>query len=245
MKKKHKGVQVFLMTILVPLALFASIYCTSAETEDITKEAALRKRLSIVRGNEDFSGYCGRCTAYQLGRAGIFPMNTTAGNNGWNGKDCNDNYKEIMPGNGMSVTLFPGENKGGSFTVAQVCNLLNESNLTGENTYTIFCYNKGSYSDMGQKNGHVLLVHSVYDGKVYWGEAGSPACNVDTIENFIKKNSEYVQYGKTCRVFDGAISYSYTELCVQALDAPKTVEMRALVSTSSLVYVRIPSNAVV
>lgn len=213
-----KATSLFVTIALIFCLMTLFVQSTYAENTIAEREAALSSSLSSIRGTRDFNGYCGSCTAYQLGQAGLFSKNTTAGSNGWNGNQCYNQYKNTPPINGMTVTSFPGSAKGGDFTISEICNLLNESNTTGTNTYTIFCFNKGSSNEAGQTYGHVLLVHAVYNGKVYWGESFGSACRIDTITNFANTYKQYYQNGKTCYVFDGAISYDYNPIPITTFE---------------------------
>ena len=208
---KHFFIAAFLLLAFISLIIATNFAFAEVNVEE--REQILTDRLITIRGYSDFNGLCGKCTAYQLGRAGIFSYGTTEGEYGYNGNQCYAIYKNLTPINGMTVTTFPAS----QYSIRQIINLLNDSNKAGQNTYAMFCFNKGSYTDAGQAYGHVLLVHAVYNGKVYWGESYDWTCRVFTIDEFVNTYSEYYKDGKRCQVFDGAIVYNYNTASASTL----------------------------
>lgn len=156
--------------------------------------------LAEMTGYTELSGRCGYLVGCELKIAGLFDS--------YHGPDGNyayEYYKAAKPKSGESVTIFPGKHMNGTYTIKGICDMLDEANSSGENTYAVFCFDKGNQSSDGQKFGHVLLVYAVYDGKVYWGDIDGYF--VDTINNF---SEMYAEYSSIYR-FDGAIVYGYKE----------------------------------
>lgn len=204
----HKKLR--LMKRVVILCLLISVVLSVNSAVAGTVEEALKANMKKVydkalknAGVKDFDGWCGNCTGYQLQAAGVFSGLKSA-----NGNASYRLYKSSNPGSGLSVTAFPGKYESGSYTIKQICNLLNDINLDGLNTYAAFCFETGSSSADGQKYGHVLLVHAVFDGKVYWGESFGEQTRVASIASFASK---YAESGKTYH-FDGAVVFGYKEL---------------------------------
>ena len=192
------------VSIVLIVVLFVSLSGVSAGalTADEVKarEKALSSSLSSVRGTKDFNGYCGSCTGYQLNRAGIF-----SSSGGYNGNASYDAYKKSKPLNNIAVTALPASRKGGSNTITSILNDLNNSNTEGKQTYAVFCWHTGT-SSAGMKYGHVLLVHAVYNGKVYWGESWGTKCRTASIAQFAK---DYAARSNGEYEFDGAVVFGY------------------------------------
>lgn len=191
---------------------------------DPSVEEKLKKELSTsfartkqLSGDSSYNGYCGRCTGYQLWAVGLFDSFI-----GFNGNDAYDTLKDRKPITGDTVTLFPGQYKGGKYTITEILNLINDSNNMGEQTYAVFGFHTGSASVNGQTYGHVLLVHSVYNGNVYWCESFGAETRVNSIQYF----ANYYKSGEKTFHFDGAIVYGYkggTEPQTQALTKSKMI----------------------
>ena len=197
-----------LTAALLLLISAGSLTALAEEKGERTREQALIDEMKRVynlalgvAGDGTFKGKCGRCVGFQLWSAGIFSGSRCA-----DGNTAYDILSPLTPEPGYAVTLFPGPFKGGSFTPEQVCRILDAANPDGENTYTVFCFNTGSNTDKGLVWGHVMLVHAVYDGMVYWREALSK-------HNYVLPIGEFAaMYAATdeCYHFDGAIWYRKT-----------------------------------
>ena len=164
-------------------------------TAELSAAMAKAKQLS---GDTNYNGLCGRCTGYQLYALGIFDRYI-----GCNGNRAYTVFKDLNASSGVARTLYPGVYQGGTYTITQILHLLDAANTDGHQQYTIFGFHTGTASLAGQTYGHVLLVHAVYQGKVYWCESFGKETRVATIADFA---STYAQSG-TVFQFDGAIAY--------------------------------------
>lgn len=189
------------------LLLFTLLFPALAEEK--TKEEALISRMARnyiaargYSGREDFAGLCGECVGFQLFALGIFPGGAAPDAN-----LCFEHYSEREPREGYEKMIFPSPLNGGEYTLESICRTLDGMNPDGRLTCTVFCFQKGSWSDLGQTYGHVLLVYAVYNGKVYWKESNDKRNHVESIEEFCKRYSE--SYGRY--VFDGAITFKQSE----------------------------------
>lgn len=197
--------RLFVMILVIVFCVLSVGSATADTVEDTLKanmKKVYKKALSLA-GVSDFDGWCGNCTGYQLLAAGVFAkIKATDGNASYK------LYKSAKPESGLSVTAFPGKYQNGSYTIKQILNILNEINLHGENTYAAFCFDTG-WGDDGKKFGHVLLVHAVYNGQVYWGESFGTTTRVDSIADFA---SYYAEDANGQKRFDGAVVFGYEEL---------------------------------
>ena len=229
MKKTFKGI-----CNLIAICLFCAILlCPKVTMAGSIEDALIANMKSVyakalsLAGRTEFGGMCGLCTGRQLQAAGVF--------NSYVGSDGNKAYKKYVasqPSSGVSVTAFPGKYESGSYTIEQICNLINDLNTIGENTYIAFCFETGSSSSAGQTYGHVLLVHAIYDGKVYWGESFGKQTRVASISDFA---STYAHNGKTYH-FDGAVAFGYKELqekAFQRIDDTPRIAVSTKLSSSS------------
>lgn len=204
MKKIISVMLIFISIIITLSCLSESILCIRAQAETIEERlvnelSTSYQRAKNLSGMSSFNGYCGACTGYQLQAVGLFNSYI-----GFNGNDAYNTLKNRTPDNGASVTLFPGAYKDGDYTIEQICNIINKSNEDGHQTYTVFGFHTGSSSSDGQAYGHVLLVHAIYNGNVYWCESFGSATRVASISSFA---STYATSGNVFK-FDGAIAYN-------------------------------------
>ena len=152
-----------------------------------TYQAALKNS-----GRTSFNGFCGAYVNQQLLALGIVKKNNELGGNGnvWYSKMSN--LKKTSAG--YNIKMYPGKT-----CVADIWNANNKNNV-----YNIVVAFKYGYGDAGKEYGHVLFIHGIIDGKVYYSESsdwGSTkegqvmTCDVSKFE------SRYTNLGHT---FDGA-----------------------------------------
>jgi len=122
-----------------------------------TYEEALAKYSS-----ESFTGYCGDCVGFQLMALGVNKDRHT-----YHGKDTYDYYAGLSETDGgYSVVKYPAD----SYTLKEALQSINDNNITGNYTYTVVGFNKGSSSNDGQTYGHTLLIYAIIDNYVYYSE---------------------------------------------------------------------------
>ncbi|MBQ6945699.1 MAG: bacterial Ig-like domain-containing protein [Ruminococcus sp.] len=171
-----------------------------------TYQAALKNS-----GRTSFNGFCGAYVNQQLLALGIVKKNNELGGNGnvWYSKMSN--LKKTSAG--YNIKMYPGKT-----CVADIWNANNKNNV-----YNIVVAFKYGYGDAGKEYGHVLLIHGIIDGKVYYSESsdwGSTkegqvmTCDVSKFE------SRYTNLGHT---FDGAGHFT-TEV-----DTPVATKLSSIV----------------
>lgn len=190
------------------------------EAQERLKEETLKQMKEVYEkafGNgAPGSGYCGRAVTEQLMEIGIL-------------KKVDDKDKDWISGNGKDYfgLFIDGQTTYGGYTVekypkekeglAEFIKYVNKNNIAAENTYIALCFEKGGDDYASQDYGHVLLIHKIYNGNVYFMEnwknekyeKGYIRC--EEINNFLsplgfgygeltnKKN------GNTYYIYDGAI----------------------------------------
>lgn len=163
---------------------------------------------------EDFKGYCGKCVAYQLLTIGVYDHLVMS-----NAHYSYDLYSTEPVSEGYESTAIPGPYKRGDSSLTDILEKLNESNPDGHNTYAVFCFATGSYG-AGQQYGHVILIHAVYNGYVFWCDSKDGKARMETIQDFEKmyRSNEFVYH------FDGAV-------CFEQINAQNTENIPDSIST--------------
>lgn len=195
-----------LCILLALLLVFVQTHTFAGAEDTAQREAALLQEMNRIyyrakkySGYDDFGGYCGICVGFQLFAAGVMGSGGCAdGNKAW------DYLKEKEQKAGFQKLLFPAERMGGEYTLESICEELNALNTAGESMYAVFCFHTGTYGLRGETYGHVLLVHAVYNGKVFWKEAKSRArAQVESIETFCERYRE----DRGAYIPDGAVVF--------------------------------------
>lgn len=150
-------------------------------------------------GKSSFNGFCGSYVNQQLIALGIANSTELGGNgNVWYSKMS----KLKKTSKGYNIKMYPGTN-----CVADIWNAHNKNNVFN----IVVAFSKGGGS-AGAEYGHVLFIHGIIDGKVYfsenskWGstpEGGVLTCDVS------KFASRYTN--EDC-VFDGAGHFTTSEV---------------------------------
>ncbi len=137
---------------------------------------------------------------YQLQEAGIFRALHSV-----NGEASYYEFLGLQPLEPYTMRLWKGLRKGGEYNVERVCRDLEAENPDGHMTYTLLCFKVGADNNQGRTFGHVLMIYSVYDGMVYWGETSGTY--VDTIEAF----ADFYRETDRQYHFNGAFVYTVKE----------------------------------
>ena len=160
-------------------------------------------------GGTPNSEKCGATVSLQLQAIGILKKYKSA-----NGKDFFDSFKDVSKTDGGYVVNKISKD---TTPLSTLINNINRENTNGENTYIALCFETGGDDYDSQDCGHVLLIHKIYDGKVYFMENwknekyGKGYIRCEEINNFLsplgfgygeltnKKN------GNTYYIYDGAL----------------------------------------
>lgn len=162
-----------------------------SETDRIKTQISETYTKARSQFGKSFNKYCASYVQFQLSILGITSKRET----GYNGNGAYAKYaNQTKTSGGYNIKAYPGKN------VLQ--QIVDDS---GGNTYDIMvCFDK-SPTEAGKKYGHVLFIHAILDGKVYYSESFASsgikegACRIKTIKQF---NTAYRAY-----TWDGAIHF--------------------------------------
>jgi|GEM_PF-2889296 len=154
-----------------------------------------------LNGGNSFNGWCGNYVGYQLQVLGI---NTSCvGGNGNNQFDYYCNKTQTTGGYG--IVAYPSS----SYSITSA---LNEMCSSG-NVYNILVGFTTGWGSDGQLYGHVMFIHAIIDGTVYYSESfsgtygneGAPiSC---TISQFASRYGQRVSDGYNILILDGLIHF--------------------------------------
>lgn len=111
------------------------------------------------------SGWCGATVTEQLLAIGILKDEKKAKSGDGNAYFSLYEDGEITDG-GYTVEKYPKGKK----SLAEFIKYVNKNNIAAENTYIALCFEKGGDLGDSQTFGHVLLIHKIYNGNVYFME---------------------------------------------------------------------------
>lgn len=230
MRKKLSRILSALLAVLMLAACFAPVSTTLAASEsDITKQIkkTYDKALSSC-GKSSFDGYCGSLINAQLYILGI-----TTGIVHNNGNEEYDEYcdQDVTSG-GYRVTAYPARR----YTLRQA--LLTITKNGTQDAYNILVGFERSKSVAGQRYGHAVFIHAIFDGMVYFVESYDVKLNgtdypegsaiICSIEDFCN------YYASTTTELDGVIEFglkNYEDHCERysaSLVAAVTVAARLM-----------------
>ena len=110
-----------------------------------------------------FDGWCGAYVEYQLKLLGI-----NTGFEGGNGNNQFDYYKnKSTTSGGYSVTAYPAS----SYSLRAALNSISQNG--SKNAYNILCGFEVGSGSAGAAYGHVMFIHAIIGGQVYFSESNS------------------------------------------------------------------------
>jgi hypothetical protein len=149
-----------------------------------------------------FNGWCGAYVGHTLVYLGINKSYI-----GRNGCDHWDYYSRLtQTGGGYSVETYSGAD----YTLESALKALASQ---GDVTNIVLCFDKGSSNSDGQKYGHVIFLHGILDGTVYYSECFSNSSYAEgalRAETIAKVCSRYKDNSATSAQeyrFEGAIRF--------------------------------------
>ena len=167
-----------------------------------------------------FNGLCGTCVSYQLYTLGI---TDTLGEADVSGKNSFDQFKnESTSSGGYSIKAYPAS----KYSLKAALNAIYNGSGTNE-VYNILVGFEWYNSKSSGKYGHVLLIHGIINGKVYYVDSFGTKqgiAQVRTIDNFcatygeavfkkdengnvVKDNDDFPIVTSGHYTFDGAIHF--------------------------------------
>lgn len=177
-----------------------------------TKEQMQKVFTKAFEDGTPNNGLCGATVSLQLQAIGIIDSYLSANGNKYF-KLFKDNEKLA---NGYTVKKYSKDQK----KLSDLINSVNKENISGENTYIALCFKIGGDRGDSQAHGHVLLIHKIYDGKVYfvenWSDKDNPTAHgymrCYSINAFLASSgfgySEmHTSDGYTLYEYDGAIRF--------------------------------------
>lgn len=171
------------------------------QIQDTYKAAKKRSRRS------SFKGYCGAYVANQLVILGINTSYLSA-----NGKNTYDIYRNMeMTTGGYRVTAYGAK----KYTLSEALSAIAAEDPSARNILVGF--QKG-VSSSGRKYGHVLFIHGIKSGKVYFSDSSSR-----TIEDIEYKEGEPIVCSLTAFVnqyakykLDGVVHFKKADLAASS-----------------------------
>ena len=193
-KKIFKKIVSLLIILSMCISLFPfGVLEVSAVSETDRIKTQISETYSKARSEfgKSFNKYCASYVQFQLSILGITSKRET----GYNGNGAYAKYaNQTKTSSGYNIKAYPGKN---------VLQKIVDDN--GGNVYNIMvCFDK-SPTAAGKVYGHVLFIHAIIDGKVYYSESFASsgikegACRIKTIKQF---NTAYNAY-----TWDGAIHF--------------------------------------
>ncbi len=181
-----------ILSMCISLLPFGALE-VNATSETVRIKTQISETYTKARSQfgKSFNKYCASYVQFQLSILGITSKRET----GYNGNGAYAKYaNQTKTSGGYNIKAYPGKN---------VLQKIVDSN--GGNVYNIMvCFDK-SPTAAGKKYGHVLFIHAILDGKVYYSESFASsrikegACRIKTIKQF---NTAYNAY-----TWDGAIHF--------------------------------------
>ncbi len=204
MYKPRKMLSRFLCLLLC-LVFAAGLlpFSASAMSESELKRSAVHTYMEALEWAkcDTFQYYCGKCVAYQLFALGI----TTSSSEG-NVSGCNafDYFKDKSKSSGgYKIAAYPSS----KYTLKQALNAISSDGTKEVHNILVgFDWFRSEKNPDLQDYGHVLLIHGIKDGKVYYVESYTQEgkCQVKTISDFCS------YYKSSNWTFDGVIHFGTT-----------------------------------
>ena len=189
------------------------------QTDEYTRKEMKEVFEKAFEGKNPNSSLCGLTVTKQLQTIGILKGT----------KECADGnqYFDLFKDNTETSGGYNVQKYSTKVSLQDFIKKVNDRNIAGDNTYIALCFKKGGDKGLSQKHGHVLLIHKIYDGKVYFvenwrgKEKGNGYMRCYTIEDFLEKggygyaeNKGKDNKGKdiTYYVYAGAIWFQEPEI---------------------------------
>ena len=213
-KKLIRLLSVALAVVLaVSVSTPVKVSAVSPSTNEIKQQIQTTyKKAKAYYGWSSFHGFCGAWVNMQLHLLGV-----TKEVLGVDGKDAYDAFKGMKAtSGGYSVKTYPA----GMYTLQSALNEITKNGT--RDVYNILVGFEKTYSVLGRRYGHAVVIHAIIDGKVYFAESYNVTLNgvyykegtplVATIDEFV----EY--YAGTTSQFDGVVYFgvkTYANSCVR------------------------------
>lgn len=205
MKNARRTLSVLLSVLFLTQAVI-SAFCLSAAAADPSSMKAQNDAayayMQKAANRTSFNGWCGAYVGHTLVYLGINQSYI-----GRNGCDHWDYYSRLtQTGGGYSVETYSGAD----YTLESALKALASQ---GDVTNIVLCFDKGTNSGDGQKYGHVIFLHGILDGTVYYSECFSNSSYAEgalRAETIAKVCSRYKDNSATSAQeyqFEGAIHF--------------------------------------
>ena len=176
-----------------------------AEAERIKNQINKTYETARMQFGKSFNGWCGEYVGRQLRILGICNSEPF-----YNGNNYYDNYKNLnITSGGYLVTAYaPVKAITRSNTNANLLSFMNTITSNGTiDVYNILLGFQSSDNDGG--NGHVLFIHAILDGMVYWSESGSAGSDFKYIEGkpIVQTIEAFARYYGYWTTYEGAIVF--------------------------------------
>ena len=186
-----------LMVITTTISLGSKQTNTNKNDQLVKQITDTNKSAKSLSRRSNFNGYCGAYVYWELRARGIFTgaKNNYEGAGGWNG---NQWYKKIGD---SRYTKSTGGYKTSRYQGARALDTLSNNGKNNVYNIVVSYQHQYGYSKNNPGAGHVVFIHAIYNGKVYYSEsynsaitgktitAGNPiVVNYSTFINSYKKN---------------------------------------------------------
>ena len=188
----------FVCVVLLCAALPVS---ASAATEDEKERICDQirsiywKTYSSAGGN--LRGYCGVMAGYELYHLGITDIAIT--------QNGNDMYDILSTSEHINEGYHPQLYPATSYTIEEALNTITACGT--KDAYNIMVGFHWTTTAAGSLYGHVMIIHAVLDGMVYFTEGFSTPFNVDPSQPMICSISEFAKFYNSWTGFEGMIYF--------------------------------------
>ena len=166
MKQTIRRILTFILAFTLLICVLPQPESHAAQTEEyrVTQlvESTYKAALKAV-GRQSFRGWCGSAVDWQVQTLGI-----TTKVVGANGNDQYDKYKNsAYSSGGYRIKAYPAS----SYDLKEALNAISDNGT--KNAYNILVGFQKTNTTAGQKYGHVVFIHAILDGIVYFTESFS------------------------------------------------------------------------
>lgn len=213
MSKKILRIISLALALLLLIGSFPTVQTTAAsktEEERILQQiTTLYKKALKKSGLYSFHGWCGAMVDWQVLLLGI-----TAKMEGNNGKDEFDHFKnEDYSSGGYRINAYSAK----QYDLAEALNAITDNGT--EDAYNILVGFQRTNTTAGRKYGHVVFIHAILNGKVYFSESFSTrfaGTYYDEGEPIVCTIKEFAKYYNSWTTLDGVIHFglkTYMDEC--------------------------------
>lgn len=192
-----------LFAILMSLAILSSLPITAAAASD-EEEQRIRDQIESVywktlssSGKNSLHGYCGVMAGWELYHLGV--TETAVTHNG------NEMYDLLSVSNkiseGYSAELYPAS----KYTIEEALNTI--TSFGTRDAYNIMVGFQWTSTAAGSIYGHVMVIHAVLDGEVYFTEGFTTPFNANPSQAMVCTIPEFAAYYNSWASFEGMIHF--------------------------------------